>query len=62
MEEEHDRTAVWLTVIEALLTESRAPRPPALAGLLALLANVQFALRRWPWEERSRRGSPPPAG
>jgi hypothetical protein len=59
MEEEHDRTAVWLTVIDALLQESRAPRAPTVAGVVALLANVQFALKRWPWKECSRRGVMP---
>jgi hypothetical protein len=59
LEEEHDRTAVWLTVIDALLQESRAPRVLTVVGVIALLANVQFALRRWPWKERSRRGAMP---
>ncbi len=59
MDREHDRTAVWLTVIDALLQESRAPRAPTVASVIALLANVQFALKRWPWKERSRRGATP---
>ena len=32
MDQEHDRTAVWLTVIDALLAELRAPRVPTLAS------------------------------
>ena len=59
IEEKHDRNAVWLSLTEALLAELRAPRLPTLASLLALLTHVQFALNRWPWEERSRRGVAP---
>ncbi len=59
MEEEDDRTAIWLTVIDALIRESRAARAPTVADLLRLLTNVQAALKRWPWKERSRRGALP---
>src|SRR5207248_2872578 len=55
MEEEHDRTATWLTVIDALIRESRSAHAATVADLLRLLHNVQSALKRWPWKERSRR-------
>ncbi len=54
-----DRTALWLTVIDALLRESRASHAPTVADAIRLLTNIQFALKRWPWEERSRRGARP---
>ncbi len=54
-----DRTALWLTVIDTLIRESRSPRAASLAELVRLLTNIQFALKRWPWEERSRRGATP---
>lgn len=54
-----DRTTLWLTVIDTLLRESRSARAPTIDEVVRLLANVQFALKRWPWQARSRRGAPP---
>ncbi len=62
MEGKQDRTALWLAVIEALIHESRGSRAPTMADLIRHLHNVQTALKRWRWEERGRRGAPPPAG
>lgn len=59
MADEHDRTDTWLTIIDALARESRAPRTPTVADLVRILRNVQSGLKRWPWEERSRRGAMP---
>jgi REase_DpnII-MboI len=59
MEREQDRTALWLTVIEALIHESRGRRAPMLADLVRHLQNVPHALKRWRWEERGRRGAAP---
>jgi len=59
MQEEQDRTTTWLTVIDALVRESRSARAPTVAEAVLLLRNVQSALKRWPWKERSRRGVPP---
>lgn len=57
--DEPDRTALWLTVIDALLRESRAGRAPMIDDVIRLLTNIQFALKRWPWQHRSRRGARP---
>jgi hypothetical protein len=59
MEEEQDRTALWLAAIEALIHESRGRRAPALPDLVHLLNNVPHALKRWRWEGRGRRGAAP---
>jgi hypothetical protein len=59
MEGEQDRTAIWLTVIEALIHESRGHRAAALPDLIRHLHNVPHALKRWRWEERGRRGAAP---
>jgi hypothetical protein len=59
MEREQDRTALWLSVIEALIHESRGRRAPYIADLVRHLHNVQTALKRWRWEERGRRGAVP---
>lgn len=59
MTDEHDRTALLLAVIEALIQESRVGRAPTVADVVRLLTNVQTGLKRWPWEERSRRGAMP---
>ncbi len=59
MDGEHDRTALWLTIIDAIVRESRAARVPSAGEVTRLLTNVQYALRRWPWKERSRRGAMP---
>jgi hypothetical protein len=59
MEEEQDRTALWLTVIEALIHESRGRRAPTLPDLIRLLNHVPHALKRWRWEGRGRRGAVP---
>jgi hypothetical protein len=57
--EDTDRTALWLTLIDTLVRESRSPRAATLAELVRLLTNIQFAFKRWPWEGRSRRGVRP---
>ncbi len=59
MKEEHDHTAIWLTVIDALVRDARAARVPTVPEVVQLLHNVQSALKRWPWKERSRRGAIP---
>ncbi len=59
MKEEDDRTAIWLTVIDALVREARAAPSPTVPEVVQLLHNVQSALKRWPWKERSRRGAIP---
>src|SRR5947209_5494479 len=59
MEEEQNRTALWLTVIEALIHESRFGRASTIDDLLRHLRGVQPALKRWRWEERGRRGAAP---
>src|SRR5258707_431038 len=59
MADEYDHTGTWLTIIDALVRESRAARAPTVAELVRILRNVQSALKRWPWKERSRRGAMP---
>jgi hypothetical protein len=59
MADEYDHSGTWLTIIDALVRESRAARTPTVAELVRILRNVQFALKRWPWKERSRRGAMP---
>src|SRR4051794_31434064 len=59
MADELDHTGLWLTAIEALIQEARTGRPPAVADVVGVLRNVQSALKRWPWKERSRRGATP---
>jgi hypothetical protein len=59
MQDEQDRTALWLAVIEALIHESRGQRAPSIADVVRQLRNVQAALKRWRWEERGRRGAAP---
>lgn len=59
MNDEQDRTALWLAAIEALIHESRGERAPSIADVVRQLRNVQAALKRWRWEERGRRGAAP---
>jgi hypothetical protein len=59
MADEHDHTGLWLTAIEALIQEARTGRAPSVADVVRVLRNVQSALKRWPWKERSRRGVTP---
>jgi REase_DpnII-MboI len=59
MTDEHDHTSLWLTAIEALIQEARTGHPPSVGDVVGVLRNVQSALKRWPWKERSRRGAMP---
>lgn len=52
---ELDRAAVWLAAVDNLVDLASGSLLPTTSDCVRLLSSVQHALKRWPWEEHSRR-------
>lgn len=55
------RVAVWLRALSSLVDMATSSLAPSVSDTARILRNVQHALKRWRWEERSSRRSVLPA-